>query len=122
MEVLLLGRGVGSRGLLPFFRFEAEGADGDLGGIKKLGGLDGMDAAGDGAVGDAGNEVANVLVAGEFGHGGLVLLVGALLGVEVAALFVAAFLEREVAGVAAALNGGGALGWCGGGFGERSKG
>jgi hypothetical protein len=73
-----------------------------------------MDAAGDGAVGDAGDEVADVLVAAEVGHGVVIGQRGTVFcfgGVEAEG---AGFEEGAVAGVAAALDGGAAVGGEGG--------
>lgn len=48
---------------------ESEDGEGGLGGVEEAGGFDGLDGADEDAVGGAGDEVADVLEAGERGHG-----------------------------------------------------
>ena len=101
--------GVG-RGWFPVFGLETEGADRYLGGVEQTGTFDGTDEAGEDAEGDAGDVVANVFVAGEVGHGQAIGVVRLIFGFVIAEFLGAAFLQRALAGGAAAEDGGAALG------------
>src|ERR1700691_6177870 len=101
--------GVGSCRWAGFvLRLEAEGADGDLGGVEVSRGVDGGDIAAEDSGGDTGNEVADVLVAGEVGHGFQVGVLGTIPGFGFTEIHGTAFQDGAVAGIAAALDGGGA--------------
>src|SRR5580658_10083042 len=87
-------------GAFLFFELMAENTAGDLGGIEEFRAFNGVDEAVDHAVGGAGDEVADVLRAGEIGHGGTVGFGGELLD-AIGAGFIPrlAFAEETVAGV-----------------------
>lgn len=95
----------------------AERAEGDLRGIEEFGALDGVNDVDEHSISDAGDEVADVLVAGQIGHGAAIGLVSEFIGIVVADFLFPALLERAFAGRAAALDGGVAGGWIGQGFG-----
>ena len=98
------------------FWLVAESAGGNLCGVEELGRFDGTDDVDDHTVGNAGDEVAYVLVAGEVRHGLAVGIMGELPGVVFIAAFGPAFAERALAGRAAAEDSGIACGRMGRGL------
>lgn len=87
------------------FWLEAKGAERDLGGIEQLAAFNGVDGPDDHALSGAGDEVADVLVAGEVGHGVAVGFDGVFLGVVVVETLLSTGFERALVGLAAALDG-----------------
>ena len=57
-----------------------EGGEGDLGGVEELAGVSLLDGSQEDAVAGAGDEVADVLITGERGHGQAEGYAGAALG------------------------------------------
>lgn len=73
------------------FGFAGQGGEGDLGGVKELGSHFVLEGSQEYAVAGAGDEVADVVIAGERRHGEAVGFGGAALG----GVYVSGFLERR---------------------------